>query len=295
MPSGLGLVALAALLWSTVGIASRVLFDLSALDPLTVGAWRLALAAPLVGLLALRLPGTPLDRRDLRALLLLGLAQAAYQGLYFGAVARVGVALATLLALCSAPVLVALLARLVLKEQLSRTTWIAVAVAVVGAALLVGFPGPLPAGGGTVAVGLAMAGGSGLSYALFTLASRHLAPRHHPARLVALGFGAGAVVLATVATGVAVAGGGTILPETPAAWGVVLYMGVVPTALAYVVFLWGMRRASATGSAVVVLLEPLSATLLAWAIFGERLGPLGAVGGGLLLAAVALLALRRGR
>jgi DME family drug/metabolite transporter len=288
--SGLGLVALAALLWSTVGIASRFLFDLSPIDPLTVGAWRLLLAAPLVGLLALRLPGAPLDRSDLGALLLLGLAQAAYQGLYFGAVARVGVALATLLALCSAPVLVALLARLILGERLSGRTAAAIGLAVTGAALLVGFPGPLEADAPTVALGLAMAGGSGLSYAAFTLASRRLAPRHHPARLVALGFGAGAVMLAAVAVAV---NGGLVLPDSAPAWGLVLYMGLVPTALAYVVFLWGMKRASATGSAVVVLLEPLCATALAWALFGERLGPLGALGGALLLAGVLVLALRR--
>jgi len=283
-------VALAALLWSTVGIASRFLFDLSTMDPLTVGAWRLVLAAPVVGLLAVRLPGTPPDRRDLGALLLLGLTQAAYQGLYFGAVARVGVALATLLALCSAPVLVALLARVTLGERLSRRTWAAVALAVIGAGLLVGFPGPLETDGATFVLGLAMAGGSGLSYAVFTLASRRLAPRHHPFRIVALGFGAGAVVLAGIAISI---NGGIVLPESAPAWGLVLYMGLVPTALAYVVFLWGMKTASATGSAVVVMLEPLSATLLAWAIFGERLGPLGAAGGALLLAAVLLLALRR--
>ncbi|KAA5604729.1 DMT family transporter [Roseospira marina] len=290
--TGLLLVALAALLWSTAGIASRVLFDLSDIDPLTVGAWRLVLAAPLVGLLALRRPGAPLDRRDLGALLVLGLTQAGYQGLYFGAVARVGVALATLLALCAAPVLVALLARLVLGERLGPRTLAAVVLAVAGAVLLVGFPGPLEADGATVVLGLAMAGGSALSYAVFTLASRRLAPRHHPFRLVALGFGAGAVVLAAVTVAV---NGGLALPTSAPAWGLVLYMGVVPTALAYVVFLWGMRRASATGSAVVVLLEPLSATLLAWMLFGERLGPLGAAGGALLLSAVLVLALRRRR
>jgi len=290
--TGLALVALAALLWSTVGIASRFLFGLSTMDPLTVGAWRLVLAAPVAGLLAVRLPGAPLDRRDLGALLLLGLTQAAYQGLYFGAVARVGVALATLLALCSAPVLVALLARLTLGERLSRRTWAAVALAVTGAGLLVGFPGPLETDGATFAIGLAMAGASGLSYAAFTLVSRRLAPRHHPFRIVALGFGAGAVVLAGIAVSV---NGGVVLPESAPAWGLVLYMGLVPTALAYVVFMWGMKTASATGSAVVVMLEPLSATLLAWAIFGERLGPLGTAGGALLLAAVTLLALRRRR
>jgi len=286
-------VALAALLWGTVGIASRFLFDQSDLDPLTVGAWRLVLAAPLVGLLATRLPGSPLDRRDLGILLLLGLTQAGYQGLYFGAVARVGVTLATLLALCAAPVLVAVLARLVLREPLGPRTVAAVALSVTGVALLVGFPGGVPDDGASLVTGLVMAGGAAFSYALFTLASRALAGRHHPFRIVALGFGAGAVVLAAIAGAMATSTGTPLLPESGSAWGLVLYMGLVPTALAYCLFLWGMRRATATGSAVVVLLEPLTAASLAWALFGERLGPLGLVGAALLVGAVGLLALRR--
>ncbi|MBB4267266.1 DMT family transporter [Roseospira visakhapatnamensis] len=293
-PNGLALVALAALLWGTVGIASRFLFDLSTLDPLTVGAWRLVLAAPLMAVLAARLPGGPLDRRDIGALVLLGLSQAAYQGLYFGAVARVGVTLATLLALCAAPVLVALLARLVLREPLGARTLVAVALSVVGVALLVGVPGPMSAGAATVGVGVAMAGAAAVSYAVFTLTSRALARRHHPFRIIALGFGVGAVVLAALAGAARLTGGAPLWPDSAVAWGVVLYMGLVPTALAYGLFLWGMRRATATGSAVVVLLEPLTAAVLAWGLFGERLGPLGLIGGALLLGAVALLAAWRG-
>jgi len=286
-------VALAALLWGTVGIASRFLFEVSALAPLTVGAWRLLLAAPLVGLFAARLPGAALDRRDLGLMLLLGLTQAGYQGLYFGAVARVGVTLATLLALCAAPVLVALLARVVLREPLGPRTLAAVILSVMGVALLVGVPGPMRADAATVGVGLAMAGAAAASYAVFTLASRALAGRHHPARIVALGFGAGAVMLAGIAGVAGLGSGRPFLPESGVGWALVLYMGLVPTALAYVLFLWGMRRATATGSAVVVLLEPLIAALLAWLLLGERLGPWGLVGGGLLLGAVMVLALRR--
>lgn len=55
-------------------------------------------------------------------------------------------------------------------------------------------------------------------------------------------------------------------------------------------FTFGMRQTSATTASIVALLEPLTAAGLAWLLFGERLGPLGLVGGALLLAAVTLLA-----
>jgi len=66
----------------------------------------------------------------------------------------------------------------------------------------------------------------------------------------------------------------------------------VPTALAYGLFLTGMRATPATVASIATLLEPLTATLLAWVLFGERLGPLGLAGTALLLTAMAVLALR---
>jgi DME family drug/metabolite transporter len=63
----------------------------------------------------------------------------------------------------------------------------------------------------------------------------------------------------------------------------------VPTALAYVCFLAGMRHTTATVATIATLIEPLTSTTLAWLLFGERLGPLGLLGGALLLGAIGLL------
>ncbi|MBC8076377.1 MAG: EamA family transporter, partial [Chloroflexales bacterium] len=75
----------------------------------------------------------------------------------------------------------------------------------------------------------------------------------------------------------------------PVGWMMLVYLGLVPTALAYVLFLRGMRTTSATVASIVTLLEPLTSTALAWLIFGERFGPLGFVGAALLLGAIGLL------
>jgi DME family drug/metabolite transporter len=50
-----------------------------------------------------------------------------------------------------------------------------------------------------------------------------------------------------------------------------------------------MRTITATVASIVTLLEPLTATVLAWVLFGERLGPGGAPGILLLFGALALL------
>ena len=72
-----------------------------------------------------------------------------------------------------------------------------------------------------------------------------------------------------------------------------LYLGAVPSALAYTMFFTGLRTVPGAVASIVTLLEPLTATALATAFLGERLAP-GALAGGLLvLAAVAGLYVRR--
>lgn len=286
--AGAGLVVLSAILWGTVGIASKLLFGMAEIAPLTVGFYRLAIAAPLLFVLARLLPGIPwskLDRRSALLFLALGLTQAGYQGLYFVAVARLGVTQATLIALCSAPVLITILAALLLAERASLLSWIAVPVAAFGTLLLVGGPN-LEIGQAGDGWGYAAAVGAALSYALFALASRRLARHYHPFQLVALGFGAGALILLPLA-----ALQGFSLAIGPAAWGLILYMALVPTAVAYAVFLYALRFVTATASGILVLVEPLTAAILASLLFGEALGPWGLAGGGLLIAAVVLVSL----
>lgn len=290
---GMLLVGLAAVQWGTAGVVSKGLIEAGAMSPLTIGFYRLALAAPLLLAMAVRLQGRAafaIARRDWGRILLIGGMQAAYQGLYLAALANVGVTLATLLALCSAPVLVAVLAVLLLGEALTRRMVLAVLLAVAGTGLLVGFPDPAVMQRPGFAAGVLMAIGAALAYAVFAIASRSLAARYHPFQLVAFGLWAGAMMLlpAAMAQGVAVEGGAE-------AWAALGYIVVASTAAAYALFLHGLRTTPATVSGVLVLLEPLTAAGLAWLAFGERLGPLGALGGGLLLVAVWLLTRRRER
>ena len=63
---------------------------------------------------------------------------------------------------------------------------------------------------------------------------------------------------------------------------------MIPTALAYILYILGLRTTSATVSSIVTLLEPLTATTLGLLLFGERLGTLGFAGAALLLGALLL-------
>jgi drug/metabolite transporter, DME family len=282
------LVTLAATLWGTVGIASKVLYAIQDVPPLVVGFFRLAIAVP--PLLAWRWwrPGSGPGAATFRfngfdglRILVLGGAMGLYQVCYFRAVAEIGVALATLITLCSAPVVVGILATVTLKERITPRTATALVLGLTGAALLTG----APAGEGRPA-GVAWAAGSAMAYSIFVLCSRALA-HHDPAKIIVVGFGIGALFLMPFALTAGVAFG--IWP--PTAWTALIYMGLIPTALAYLLYFKGMRETPATQASVITLAEPLTATILAFALFGERLG-MASMAGALLLVATMVMLLR---
>jgi DME family drug/metabolite transporter len=135
-------------------------------------------------------------------------------------------------------------------------------------------------------VGLAVAAGG--AYATYTLAAKRLlADGHRPERVMAAAFGIGAFALVPV-----------LAVDHPAALlgagGLALaaFLGVVPTALAYVLFARGLRRLSAAETSTLTLAEPLTAGLLGAAVLGERLTALSGLGAGLVLGGLLALAVR---
>ncbi|HEY7651854.1 MAG TPA: EamA family transporter [Methylomirabilota bacterium] len=295
---GLLLIALAAVSWGTTGATMTLLAREAAASPLLVGWSRLAIAAPgLVVAAALTAwRGAPRAARrpwpspaDLPLCAALGLAMAAYQVCFFRAVTLVGVATAALLAICSAPLLIAILATLFLGERLTPLVRLALGIAVAGTALLVIGPRGLGEVAGHFGLGALLALGAGVSYAVYAVVAKGLLARVTPLAVSAITFALAAVFLAPA----------VLVEPAPAAaamaagWPLLLYLGLGPTAVAYALFTAGLGRVPATAAGIVSLLEPLTATTLGLLVFGERLGPIGAAGALLLLAALTLLTLAR--
>jgi DME family drug/metabolite transporter len=282
------LILLASMTWGTTGATMTLIAAGSPMSPLLVGFFRVAIAAPLLCLAARWLAG-PLrvpDRGDRGRLGAAGLAMGAFQAFYFWGVAMTSVAVGSLVAICSAPLFITVLAAVLLRERMDGRTWAALCAGVTGAALLtVGphGPGRLPAGflGG---VGLAL--GAGVSYATYAVMVKDAVRRVPPLTVAALTFSVAALSLAPA-----------LLVERPmagpAGWALLAYLGVVPTAGAYILYVLGLRTVPVVVSGVLTLAEPLTATLLGVLFFGDRLGPVGTLGALLLLSAVAGLTLRR--
>ncbi len=275
------------MLWGTVGVTTQLLYNTSRANPLSIGFFRLGIATPVLALACWVLLGRRvfrIARRDLARMALIGVMLALYQACFFAAIIWVGVAVATLVTLCHAPVLVARLAASVLGERLTRPGARAVLAALGGVVCVAG--GQPGARGGADLRGIALACGSAFGYAIVTLAGRSLAGRYHATQINLVAFAVGALTLLPVALVT-----GFVVSYPARGWALLVYLGLVPTALAYGLFITGMRATPALVASILTLLEPLTATFLAWLIFGERLRPLGWVGAALLLGAIAALAL----
>jgi len=78
---------------------------------------------------------------------------------------------------------------------------------------------------------------------------------------------------------------------TPALWLDLASMAFLSTYLAYLVYYTGLKRTEASRAVLVATIEPVAAAILAAALFGERLGAWGLVGGALVLTAAVLSSL----
>ena len=282
---GLVLIALAAVSWGTSGSVMTVLVDRAAASPLLVGTARLWVAAILL-LLAASVTSGPIAvaADDRWRCIAMGACMAVYQAAYFTAVTLSGIAIAALVAICSAPLVIVALAPWLLGERRAMRARVALALGVLGTALLVAAPHGLPDLSARFVGGVLLALVAGLAYALYVLAAKASLTQSAPLPLAALTFTVGAVVLTP-----ALLWTSAPLAQLALGWPWLLYLGGVTTAAAYAVYTVGLRHVPASVAGLVTLLEPLTATVLGVALFGERLGAAGGAGALLLVAALGLL------
>jgi drug/metabolite transporter, DME family len=281
-------IVAASVSWGTVGVANQTLYMHSATNALSLAFLRLAIAAPLFLLASWLLPGRRLfsiKRRDLAVMLVMGGLQALYQASYSAAIAYAGVTVSTLIALCAAPVLVALFSTFMLRERLTPATLLALVGALGGTVLLV-VARTRPGESSASLPGVCLAFIAACGYAGFILCGQRLTSHYHPLHVNSIAFATGALLLLILALPTQL-----VVTYSAGDWLILLYLGCVPTTLAYGLFQIGMRSLTATTVSIVTLLEALTAAVLAWLLFHEELGPLGLLGAALLLGAMALILL----
>jgi len=280
--AGFGFVVIASFLFGTTGTA-QILANQST-SGLYVGA-----ARQVVGGVSLVILAITLGQRDLFKYLLSksGILAATgtliYQVTFFIGITNNGVATGTLVALGSAPIFTALLSRILLGEQI-RKSQIQIYFLVFSGIwlLMLGFTIQL-----TLTSGMLMSLAAGLGYAIYTVNAKSLiVSGANPTTALAVAFG-GAVPIALL---ILLLGDSKWL-FTSSGFGLALYLGLVPTALAYYFFGKGLSVLPAATVATITLIEPVVAAVFALSLLNETFTVAKVLG--MLIVLTGILALNR--
>ena len=282
---GLLEVAVASVLWGTGGLAVQLIREQEPMSPVTISAWRMAIAAAvlLVALLALRQGRglLALARSRPRQLLSVGVGTAAYQGFYFVSVTQVGVAVATVVSLGLAPVLLTV-AESVRHRRAPSPGRVAVLVAALTGLVLVSMAAAESSTGPAPLAGVLLAIASGTTYALTTVAGGSISRTTSPLVLTSGMTLVGAAVLLPCLAFV----DGPRVTTDPVALAWLVYLGALTMALAYVLLYSGLRVVAPSTAVTASLVEPVTAAVVAAVVLDEPLGPVAVVGILLVLGAV---------
>ncbi|EKN63325.1 EamA family transporter [Schinkia azotoformans] len=254
------LVLLAAVLWGTTGTAQT--FAPPDTHPISFGAMRLAFGGTTL-LLFIALQGKlKLKNWPLKEVILAALCMACYQPFFFSAVKITGVAIGTVVAIGSSPILAGIMEWIFKKTMPTKSWWLATVVAISGCLLLFTTNGAVK----VQPFGILLSLGAGLSFATYTLVSKELLKTQAPDTVVAVVFTLAAIMLAP------------LLFLFDLSWlfqingiGTSLYLGVFATGIAYLLFSKGLVKIPAYTAVTLSLFEPLTAALLGAFLVGENL------------------------
>lgn len=203
------------------------------------------------------------------------------QALFLLGLARTSALAATLL-VATIPIFTLAVAVLARKERFTARAALGIALALVGVLALSGFAAPKT---GDLLVTL-----NALSYAIYLVIVKEPIERYGPVTVIAWVFGVGALAFAPL-------GLAALVRELPSfrasTLGLVGFLVLVPTVLAYGLNAFALRRASPGLVTIYIYLQPLVVAGLAWAQLGERPGPLALLAALFVLAGVTVVATRK--
>ncbi|MEO8750117.1 MAG: DMT family transporter [Allobranchiibius sp.] len=290
---GLVLVCAAGVIWGTIGPVVDLVHERSMLSVLTMSLWRAIVAV--VALAVLVIAGrqfdacTALIRAHPARILLMGALTALFQFLFFVAVLAVGVSVATVVALGSAPVFLLVLHGAQRRRMPGSAQLVTVLMGVAGL-LLVSLIGG-HANGSSPALGVLAALASGAAYALSADVGSSVSQRHNAVPMAATTMVVVAMIVVPAGLVVGLLRGDPLVPTDAATWAGLAYLGAVTMAIAYVLLFAGLRTLPSASATVATLLEPVTAVVIAVLLLGERLTLAGLLGSVLIVAAIASLGL----
>ena len=268
-----GSLVLMALIWGVN--FSVVKFGTEQMAALAFNGARLTVASCALVLIALGMRRARVGRRDLVALLLLGvLGNGIYQLLFIEGVALTRAGDAALVVAAS-PALIALTGRIFGVDRIETRGALGIALSIVGIGFVVYSGTRVVVKGASVTGDLLVLAGA-VSWALYTVLLLPYTRRVDGVTLSTYTMLGGTAALDLVALPHIVHASWSAL--RPLAWGAVLYSGLGALVIAYLFWYRGMRVIGPTRTAMYSNLQPLFALVVAWAMLGEAPTPWQGVG-----------------
>ena len=212
------------------------------------------------------------------------------QWLYFVAIEHLPVGVALLIEFTS-PLFVALFARFVYREHIRRRIWLAVALCLTGLTLVV----ELWQGIAFSTVGVTAAFGGAFALSAYLLMAERERRHRDAASLSFYGFLFAAALWAVVqplwkfpwsTLDDSVSLQGNLSEHSAPVWLLVGFVVVIGTMVTFSLLTGALRHISATRASIVATLEPVVATVVAWAWLGETFGLAQLVGGAIVIAGI---------
>ena len=248
------LIILSGLCFSTTGTTQAL--SPEGATPMVIGALRLLVgSAALLGWCAIgkRLPNLrtwPLGKTFLAAMGVLG-----YQLSFFMALKYTGVAVGTVVGIGATPIIGGLMAWIFLKEKPIKIWYPATALALVGLGLLT-LTGEISIN----PIGLLLALAAATFYSIYIISGKVIIQGRDADAVMGVLFGIGAIfcipVFIIFPTSWIFTGKGVIIA---------LHLGIITAALAYALYLAGLRTTNTSTAVTLTLVEPLAAA--SWGIF----------------------------
>ena len=281
---GVILIVLATACWSTSGTFIHFILRYADTTPWELAFWRdlttwLCLGA---GLLVLKPALLHVERRDLPWLALMGSVGVGLMHIaWTTSVVVNGVAVSTTLQ-ANAPIFVAVMARLLWREPLTKRKGLAIAFSMVGTLLI----GRLDRWDGVHITpwGLFLGLAAALTYGVLALLTKKLVGSYHPATVLLYTFGFAALALLFTRPD------GTLFAAP--AWPTFVYFSalvLLPTIGGFLLYTAGVRRLPVSVASIVAMTEVPFAALVSFFMLGERLDGWQALGAAAIVMAVVLL------
>jgi len=291
---GYAMVAIAATLFAVNGSVSKVVLS-SGLSSLELTQIRNTCAALLFFsfLVLFARQRLRVGRRELAFLVAFGLIGVALvQWLYFVALEHLPVGVALLIEF-TAPLFVAVFARFAYREHIRRRIWVAVALVLTGLGLVV----EIWSGVAFDTVGVTAAFGGALALSAYLLMAERERRHRDAASLSFYGFLFATLLWAVVqplwefpwsTLDDRVSLQGNLSEYTAPVWALVAFIVLIGTMVTFTLLTGALRHISATKASIVASLEPVVATVIAWAWLGETLGTTQLIGGAIVIGGILL-------